>query len=255
MIRSAVSKVVWVGRATVFLVGLAVVLALVLGLASAAFGADGRPFVLGKENLASSLSTLVKQGPGAALSLVVEQGQPPLKVNSSEKVASLNADKVDGLDSTQLAGFGETAYKFNEKVDGCSEKELVSKTFSVPQPTQVYASAVAFYNINGSDGTLADMKLRLLDASSGATLASAGYMFASVDDGVSGSAIPISLQGVLHSGGYAYSGSGTTPFVATPGTQYKLSVTGINSSRTCPATEPLAKFERLAVTYQLIGTR
>ncbi len=71
MIRSAVSKFVWVGRATVFLVGLAVVLALVLGLASAAFGADGRPFVLGKENLASSLSTLVKQGPGAALSLVL----------------------------------------------------------------------------------------------------------------------------------------------------------------------------------------
>ncbi len=36
MIKNAVGKVVWVGRGAVFCVGLAVVLALVLGLASAA---------------------------------------------------------------------------------------------------------------------------------------------------------------------------------------------------------------------------
>ena len=41
MVRSVVSKLMWVGRATVFLVGLAVILALVIGLASAAV-ADGR---------------------------------------------------------------------------------------------------------------------------------------------------------------------------------------------------------------------
>ena len=51
MIRSAVvSKVMWVGRATVFLVGLAVILALVFGTATAAFAAlssRGDPFKLG----------------------------------------------------------------------------------------------------------------------------------------------------------------------------------------------------------------
>jgi hypothetical protein len=40
MIRSVVGKVMWVGRATVFLVGLAVTLALVFGVATAALGAD-----------------------------------------------------------------------------------------------------------------------------------------------------------------------------------------------------------------------
>jgi len=41
MLKSATSKVMWVGRATVFVVGLAVILALVLGVATAAFGANG----------------------------------------------------------------------------------------------------------------------------------------------------------------------------------------------------------------------
>jgi preprotein translocase subunit SecE len=56
MLRSAVSKVVWVGRATVFLVGLAVILAVVLGVATAAFGANGDFFKLGKKNTASAVS-------------------------------------------------------------------------------------------------------------------------------------------------------------------------------------------------------
>ena len=38
----------WVGRATVFLVGLAMILALVFGVVSTAMGANGDPFILGK---------------------------------------------------------------------------------------------------------------------------------------------------------------------------------------------------------------
>jgi hypothetical protein len=41
MIRSAASKVMWVGRAAVFVVGLAVILALVFGIASAALAGNG----------------------------------------------------------------------------------------------------------------------------------------------------------------------------------------------------------------------
>lgn len=41
MVRSALSKVMWVGGATVSLAGLAVIVALVFGAASAALGADG----------------------------------------------------------------------------------------------------------------------------------------------------------------------------------------------------------------------
>jgi len=98
MIRSVAGKVLWVGRATVFLVGLAVILALVFGVASTAFGHGGYAglFHLGHNNNASNPSTLTKSGAGPALSLRVGGGAP-LAVNSGAKVANLNADMVDGL--------------------------------------------------------------------------------------------------------------------------------------------------------------
>ena len=81
--------------------GLALVLALVLGAASMALGADGDFFKVGRSNLASAVSTLTKRGAGPALSLRVGSGAP-LAVNSSTKVANLNADKLDGVDSAGL---------------------------------------------------------------------------------------------------------------------------------------------------------
>jgi hypothetical protein len=103
MIKLATSIVLWVGRTTVFVVGLAVMLALVLGVASAAFGADGDFFRMGKSNFASAVSVLDKSGAGPALKLLVDSGAP-LAVNSSTKVTNLNADKLDGLDASQLGG-------------------------------------------------------------------------------------------------------------------------------------------------------
>lgn len=108
MLRNTAGKVMWVGRATVFLVGLAVILALVVGAASTALGADGKPFLLGKKNVATAVSKLVKKGAGPALSLQVGSG-PPLAVNSSKKVAGLNVDQLDGQDSAQFfQGAGQT---------------------------------------------------------------------------------------------------------------------------------------------------
>jgi hypothetical protein len=121
MLRSAASKVMWVGRATVFLVGLAVILALVLGAASMAMSATGGPFILGERNVADQTSKLVKRGAGAALSLRVKDGQPPLKVDSSRKVASLNADEVDGLSAEELVEpgpQGEPGFSGYERVVG-----------------------------------------------------------------------------------------------------------------------------------------
>jgi hypothetical protein len=84
------------------MVGLAVILALVFGAATTAMGADGKPFLLGKRNVATLASKLINRGEGPALSLKVGEGQPPLAVNSSARVANLNTDKIDGLDSTEL---------------------------------------------------------------------------------------------------------------------------------------------------------
>jgi hypothetical protein len=103
------------------LVGLAVILALSVGLASTALAGTGvgSAFNLGKTNTVSAISKLVGSvaGPSlfidnnstnsaaTALDLQVEAGKAPMKVNSATKVANLNADKLDGMDAGQLQGF------------------------------------------------------------------------------------------------------------------------------------------------------
>jgi hypothetical protein len=121
MLRSATRKVMWVGRATVFMVGLAFVLALVLGVATTALAAiPGDPFRLGQTNGIDAMSTLVGNVAGTmlrvdnnstergatALDLRVEAGKAPMKVNSGARVALLNADKVDGKDATAFYAAG-----------------------------------------------------------------------------------------------------------------------------------------------------
>jgi hypothetical protein len=120
MTRSIFSKVMWVGRATVFVVGLAVILALTVGLATTALAGTGvgARFQLGQTNTVNAITKLVGSvaGPSlqidnnstnanaTALDLQVEAGKAPMQVNSETKVANLNADKLDGLDSGAFLG-------------------------------------------------------------------------------------------------------------------------------------------------------
>jgi hypothetical protein len=84
-------------------------------LGGMSYAATGSNFILGKSNSASSTTSLsapisgkkalqltnTSTAAGAtALGLNVGSGHPPFTVNSGTKVASLNADKLDGLDST-----------------------------------------------------------------------------------------------------------------------------------------------------------
>jgi hypothetical protein len=118
MLRKVVSKVAWVGRTASMVFGLALVLALMIGAASVALAGTGvgGVFNLGQTNTVNALTRLAgsvagsslvidnnSTGTGAtALDLQVEPGKPPMKVNRTTKVANLNADTVDGLDSTRL---------------------------------------------------------------------------------------------------------------------------------------------------------
>src|SRR5918994_4712159 len=120
MVRSVAKKVAWVGRTASMVFGLALVLALLFGVASTAFGANGGNFILGSlNNTATAITKLtgtVGGGPAlqvsnpstatgsTALDLQVATGKAPMKVNSGTKVANLNSDKVDGLDASQLGG-------------------------------------------------------------------------------------------------------------------------------------------------------
>ncbi len=109
------AKVMWVGRATLLTVGMAVILAVVLGIATTALAAaPGDPFRLGKSNAINKLSTLVgstansmlridNNGTGTALDLRVEPGNAPMTVDSDERVDNLNADRLDGNDSSKFA--------------------------------------------------------------------------------------------------------------------------------------------------------
>jgi hypothetical protein len=141
MLRSTASKVMWVGRATVFLVGLAVILALVLGVATAAFGANGDAWKLGQGSVATKITTLGGMlgvnGPmlrlinnnadadDTALELRVQTGEAPMRVNSDAMVANLNADKLDGQDSSSFAdGTGGKATDA-DMLDGKDASEFV----------------------------------------------------------------------------------------------------------------------------------
>jgi hypothetical protein len=125
MAKTVFSKVTRVGRATVSAVGLAVILALVLGVASAAFGANGGNFILGQGNVAAAITTLggklgadgpmlrvINNNEGAndtALDLRVQSGEAPMRVNSDARVTNLNADRLDGQEGSAFLAVGGKA--------------------------------------------------------------------------------------------------------------------------------------------------
>jgi hypothetical protein len=167
MLRGAASKVMWVGRATVFLVGLAVILALVLGLASTALAGMGVgvPFNLGQTNTVDRVSTLVNNGVGPALNLRVGPATAtpanntvvPIRVNSQEKVTNLNADELDEMDWTELAPRGYAQVSTSDPfVAPGSAKGVID--IDRTSPGNVYCfnltfepkSAVASANINNN---------------------------------------------------------------------------------------------------------
>jgi hypothetical protein len=100
------------------------VLALFVALGGTAYAATGGNFILGQGNTASSTSSLTapvagkalqltnpSTGSGAsALGLTVDASKPPFTTNSSTKVDNLNADRLDGHDSSYfLPVFGKAA--------------------------------------------------------------------------------------------------------------------------------------------------
>jgi hypothetical protein len=142
MMRTVASKVMWVGRATVFLVGLVVVLAVVLGLASAALAGTGvgAAFNLGKTNTVNRLSQLVgstdnpmlritNQSGGTdatALTLQVQPGHAPMRVNSDTQVADFNADRVDGQDVDQIGVNGLQRVEAESAENSVSSKQATA---------------------------------------------------------------------------------------------------------------------------------
>ncbi len=110
-----VRKTFRIARGTALVLGVAVMLALLLGVATTALAAiPGDPFRLGKINSINAVSHLVgsvtgpmlridNNGGGPALRLESNANRPPLVVNADAgKAANLNADKLDGKDSGEF---------------------------------------------------------------------------------------------------------------------------------------------------------
>jgi hypothetical protein len=120
MLGNTVKKVTWMAKATTTVVGLAIMLALVLGVATTALAGTGigARFDLGKTNTVNAVSKLVGSvvGPSlqidnnsadfgaTALRLEVEPGRPPMTVSSEAKVVNLNADRLDDQEATAFVG-------------------------------------------------------------------------------------------------------------------------------------------------------
>jgi hypothetical protein len=92
------------------------------GGGAAAYAANGGSVIIGRANSGTATTTLTNTA-GTPLKLNAKSGYAPLAVNSSVKVPYLNADRIDGLDSTsflrstaraadssKLAGLASTSY-------------------------------------------------------------------------------------------------------------------------------------------------
>ena len=91
-------------RLTTALTVIGAVTVLVLAANTVAIATTGHGFLLGKSNTANAATTLSRTTRGTALVVKTKSSaNSPFAVNGKGRVANLNADKLDGLDSTQLA--------------------------------------------------------------------------------------------------------------------------------------------------------
>lgn len=87
------------------------ILALILAASGLAVAATGQPLILGRSNSANKATVMTNTGDGPVLTLRAKAGQPALKVNSNRLVAKLNADLIDGKNSSQFAAAGSSYTK------------------------------------------------------------------------------------------------------------------------------------------------
>lgn len=145
--KRMVAKIMLVGRAMVFIVGLTVVLAVVLGVATTGLAATGDRFILGKANSAGTVSKLTSAAASPTLQLInkgttvaatalnldVPSGHAPLTVNADAGTATnLSADELDGRDSTDFLGAHAKAAGA-DTLDGLDSTDFVQGHGSVYQ--------------------------------------------------------------------------------------------------------------------------
>jgi len=180
--KKVLSGILWLGRGAATMMGLVIILALVLGVATSALAGTGvgATFDLGRTNTVDAISRLVGSTDNAllkiensdtgtsatALDLRVEPGQAPMKVDSSTKVVGLNVDEVDGQSASAFLGTNDKAADathadFADKAagatfaDGADEAEHAAKADDATHALQADRATRAA-DANKVDGLNAD---------------------------------------------------------------------------------------------------
>lgn len=125
---------------------------LVLG-SGTAYAATGGKFILGKSNYAGATSSLTNKN-GTALALNSKSGTAPLKVNRTVKVANLNSDLLDGLDSGSFARSSMRTGSFDalataEDVDGDGAVDAFWAEATCPSGTVMTGGGINDFTATG----------------------------------------------------------------------------------------------------------
>jgi hypothetical protein len=118
-------------------------IALFMAMGGTAVAATGGSFILGKSNSADAVSTLTNST-GPALSLRAPSGSAPLRVNRTVKVANLNADLLDGRDSSAFVSKASfDALKAQHTALKAQHTALAAKVATLEQSQASQASEIA----------------------------------------------------------------------------------------------------------------
>lgn len=134
--------------------------ALFFAMSGTAVAATGGSFILGKANSASTVTGLTNSA-GTPLNLKAKSGYAPLVVNSTKKVTALNADLLDGLDSTRLqrrvTGTCPTGYAMTGiAASGTVTCTLLAPPPPAPAPAQARDKGFAIADLQVSQDSLGE---------------------------------------------------------------------------------------------------
>jgi hypothetical protein len=141
-------------RFKTFLTVVGAVSVLVLAGNTVALAATGHAFILGKANKANKITTLARTTKGTALKVQTKSdSNAPLAVNGKGRVANLNADLLDGVDSTALR---TGSFVFTKSVPVATSEVVMT----LPLPAGTYVIGYDIYMVSGGlNGSDADCYL------------------------------------------------------------------------------------------------
>ncbi|RNL60451.1 hypothetical protein EFK50_19175 [Nocardioides marmoriginsengisoli] len=133
-------------KLTTLLTVIGAVTVLVLAANTVALATTGKAILAGKINTASKMTSITRTTPGTGLQVKTKStANAPLAVNGKGKVVNLNADRVDGLDSSQLK---TTSWVWTTAIDSATS----STNIAIPLPAGNYLLDYSAYLAGTSSG-------------------------------------------------------------------------------------------------------